>query len=141
MIYDLEFIDKWERTYIIFIIVDRECIFFTEKMHIIIVTTPVSDWWRRRMFTLDVESRENIFKATGMTVEQIINMDFDEIDAHIGRKVGHKITEYIMDDSLAGRGQVYSETKRFLYMEDVDKGLKEHDRRKSLFIKKNVSTI
>ena len=76
-----------------------------------------------------------------MTVEQIINMDFDEIDAHIGKKIGHKITEYIMDESLVGRGQVYSETKRFIHMDEVDKGLKKHDRRKSTFVRKNVSTI
>jgi hypothetical protein len=93
------------------------------------------------MYTLDAKTRENIFKATGMTVEQIIDTDFDEIDAHIGRKVGHKITEYIMDDSLASRGQIYSETERFLYMDEVDKGLKKYDRRKSAFVRKTVSTI
>ena len=93
------------------------------------------------MYTLNAKSRENIFKATGMTVEQIIDTDFDEIDAHIGRKVGHKISAYIMDDSLSGRGQVYSETERFLHMDEVDKGLKKHDRRKSSFVRKTVSTI
>lgn len=93
------------------------------------------------MYTLDVETQNNIFKATGMTVEQIVDTDFDEIDAHIAKKVGHKITEYIMEDSLAGRGQVYSETERFLHMDEVDKGLKRHDRRKSAFVRKTVSTI
>ena len=74
------------------------------------------------MYTLDAKSRENIFEATGMTVEQIIDMDFDEIDAHIGKKVGHKVRKYIIDERLASRGQVYSEAERFLRMDEVDKG-------------------
>lgn len=87
------------------------------------------------MYTLDAKSQENIFEATGMTVEQIIDMDFEDIDDYIGKKVGHKIEKYIIDERFTSRGQVYSETKRFLYMDEVDKGLKKHDRRKSEFIK------
>ena len=93
------------------------------------------------MHTLDAKSRENIYEATGMTVEQIIDMDFEDIDAHIGKKVGHKITEYIIDECLAVRGQPYSETGRFLRMDEVDKGLKKHDRRKSAFVRRTVQTI
>ncbi|MCM1038818.1 MAG: hypothetical protein NC434_05790 [Ruminococcus sp.] len=93
------------------------------------------------MFTLDAKSRENIFKTTGMTVEQIIDMDFEDIDARIGEKIGHKIKKYIIDESVVSRGQVYSETERFLYMDEVDKGLKKHDGRKSAFVRKTVSTI
>lgn len=93
------------------------------------------------MYTLDAKSRENIFEATGMTVEQIIDMDFDEIDAHIAKKVGHKVRKYIIDERLASRGQVYSETERFLRMDEVDKGLRKHDRRKSTFVRKTVSTV
>lgn len=93
------------------------------------------------MYTLDARSEKNIFDTTGMTVEQIIDTDFEDIDAHIGKKVGHRITEYIVDDNLASRGQVYSETKSFLNMNEVDKGLKKHDRRKSPFVRKTISTI
>ena len=93
------------------------------------------------MYTLDAKSRENIYESTGMTVEQIIDMDFEDIDAHIGRKMGHKITEYIMEEGLVGRGQVYSATERFLHMSEVDKGLKKHDGRKSAFVRKTVPTI
>lgn len=76
-----------------------------------------------------------------MTVEQIGDMDFEDIDARIGKKVGHKITEYIIDDALASRGQVYSQTDRFINMDEVDKGLKKHDKRKSAFVRKFVSAI
>lgn len=93
------------------------------------------------MYNLDAKSRENIFEATGMTVEQIIDMDFEDIDAHIEKKIGHKIKKYIIDERLAGRGQVYSETDRFLHMEEADKGLKKHDRRKSPFVKRVIPTI
>lgn len=93
------------------------------------------------MYTLDAKSRENIFEATGMTVEQIADMDFGDIDAHIGKKVGHKIKEYSMDGALTGRGQVYSEMRRFLHIDEADKGLKKHDRRKSPFVRKTISTV
>lgn len=93
------------------------------------------------MFTFDEESRENILKTTGMTVEQIIDMDFEDIDVYIGKNVGHKITKYILDERLASRGQVYSETERFLSMEEIDKGLRKHDKRKSAFVRKTISTI
>lgn len=93
------------------------------------------------MYTLDASSKKNILDTVGMTVEQIFDTDFEDIDAHIGKKVGHRITEYITDDNLVGRGQVYSETGRFLNMDETDKGLKEHDRRKSAFVRKTISTI
>lgn len=93
------------------------------------------------MYTLNANSKRNILETTGMTVEQIGDMNFEDIDARIGRKVGHKITEYIIDDALASRGQVYSQTDRFINMDEVDKGLKKHDKRKSAFVRKSVSTI
>lgn len=93
------------------------------------------------MFTLNEKSRKSIYKATGMTVEQIIDMDFEDIDAHIGKQAGHKIKKYIIDDRLASRGQVYSEMERFIHMDEVDKGLRKHDRRKSAFVRKTISTI
>ncbi len=93
------------------------------------------------MFILNAKSQKNIFMATGMTVEQIIDTDFEDIDAHIAKRVGHKITEYILDERLTGRGQVYSEAERFLVMDEVDKELEKHDRRKSAFVRKTISTI
>lgn len=94
-----------------------------------------------KMFTLGAKSRKNIYETTGMTVEQIINSDFDEIDAKIGEKVGHKISDYIRNENLISRGQVYAETGRFLYIDQVDKELGKHDRRKSKFVRKTISAI
>lgn len=95
----------------------------------------------KEMFKLNGKSRRNIYETTGMTVEQIINMDFEDIDKHIGEKVGHKIKDYIRNDILMNRGQVYAETERFLHMNEIDKGLRKHDRRKSAFVRKTVSTV
>ena len=96
-----------------------------------------------KMFVLNVLSQNNIFKATGMTVEQIINTDFEDIDNHIAKRVGHRITEYILDERLASQEQVYSEAERFITMDEVDKELGKHDRRKSRFIRKifKISSI
>ena len=93
------------------------------------------------MFGLSKRSRQSVLDATGMTVEQIVNSDFDVIDEHIGRKVGHKISEYILDDMRAARGQVYASEKRFLSMDDVDKRLKKNDKRKSRFTRKSISPL
>ena len=90
------------------------------------------------MFTLSAKSCKNIYETTGMTVEQIKNMDFEDIDIRIGKKIGHRIKDYIINDSLISRGQVYAETGRFLHMDIVDKGLKKHDKRKSRIIKKFI---
>jgi hypothetical protein len=95
----------------------------------------------KNMFTLDAKSRKSIFETTGMTVEQIIDTDFEDLDAQIAKKVGHKIKGYIKNESLISRGQVYAEMERFLRMDEVDKGLKKHDGRKSAFVRKTVSTI
>lgn len=49
----------------------------------------------KNMFTLDAKSRKSIFETTGMTVEQIIDTDFEDLDAQIAKKVGHKIKDIL----------------------------------------------
>lgn len=90
------------------------------------------------MITLNDVSKKNILDKTGMTVEEIIDTDFETIDEILGKKVGHKITEYLIDSAHVTRGQVYASENRFITMEEVDKGLSKHDRRKSKFIKENL---
>ena len=80
-------------------------------------------------------------EETGMTVEQIIDSDFEEIDSRIAQKVGHEIKDYLIDDGLSVRGQIYAMEGRLLSMNEMDEGLARHDRRKSPFVRKTVSRV
>lgn len=86
------------------------------------------------MFFLSDESRRSIQDSTGLSVEQIADMDFEEIDTKISHKLGHKVSGYIKDDALLGRGQVYLAENRFISAAEVERGLATHDRRKSAFV-------
>ena len=90
---------------------------------------------------MNEKSKKYIYETTGLTIEQIKNTDFEDLDVLIGKRNGRKIKGYIINDNLISRGQVYAEKERFLYMDEVDKGLKKHDRRKSAFVKRNISTV
>ena len=59
----------------------------------------------------------------------------------LGSEHRKKYSIYWGNESLISRGQVYAEMERFLRMDEVDKGLKKHDGRKSAFVRKTVSTI
>lgn len=93
------------------------------------------------MFSLDEKSKDSISKTTGLTVEQIADMDFDEIDRHLGTRVKHDITDFIMDSRLLGRGQVYSYVDRFIDITETGRVLKRYDRKESGFIRKIISTV
>lgn len=86
------------------------------------------------MFFLSDESRRSIQDSTGLSVEQIADMDFEEIDTKISHKLGRKVSGYIKDDALLGRGQVYLAKNRFISAAEVERGLATHDRRKSAFV-------
>ena len=86
------------------------------------------------MFFLSDESRRSIQDSTGLSVEQIADMDFEEIDTKISHKLGCKVSGYIKDDALLGRGQVYLAENRFISAAEVERGLATHDRRKSAFV-------
>ena len=64
----------------------------------------------------------------------IADMDFEEIDTKISHKLGRKVSGYIKDDALLGRGQVYLAENRFISAAEVERGLATHDRRKSAFV-------
>jgi hypothetical protein len=83
---------------------------------------------------LSDESRRSIQDSTGLSVEQIADMDFEEIDTKISHKLGRKVSGYIKDDALLGRGQVYLAENRFISAAEVERGLATHDRRKSAFV-------
>lgn len=90
------------------------------------------------MYALNAKTKKHIFEATGTTTEQITNMDFEDIDKNITKRVKHMIMDYILDERLTGRGQVYSHVKRFITMKEADRNLKKNDRRKSPFVRKCI---
>ena len=71
---------------------------------------------------LNEASKESIFLATGITYEDLIDMDFEEIDKTISKKIGKKI-QYMKpkDTRLFGRGQVYFTLGRLLNKDKIDK--------------------
>ena len=74
--------------------------------------------------TLNEKSRESVSCATGMHFEDLADMDFEEIDKAISKKVGKKIEHMKPDDSilLCGR-QVYFSLGRLLSLDVINKKL------------------
>lgn len=66
------------------------------------------------MEALNQASRYSVEKQTGLTVEQIVEMDIEDIDSAIEKKIGKKLgyTGQI-DPRLRGRGSVYMALNRF----------------------------
>ena len=64
--------------------------------------------------TLNQISKRSIEKQTGLTWTQIVDMDIEELDKAIERKIGKKLTFLQKVDSrLSGRGSVYLALNRF----------------------------
>lgn len=64
--------------------------------------------------TLNQISKKSIEKQTGLTWNQIVNMDVGELDKAIERKIGKKLSFPQKSDSrLSGRGSVYLALNRF----------------------------
>ena len=64
--------------------------------------------------TLNETSKKSIEKQTGLSMEQIICMDIDELDRAIEKKIGKKLSFPKKQDSrLSGRGSVYLALNRF----------------------------
>lgn len=64
---------------------------------------------------LNQKSRESIKKQTGLSVEQIISMDIEEVDKAIENKIGKKLVfPTHADIRLFGRGSVYLFLNRFI---------------------------
>lgn len=59
-------------------------------------------------------SKKSIEKQTGLTWSQIVNMDVEELDKAIERKIGKRLSFPKKHDSrLSGRGSVYLALNRF----------------------------
>lgn len=64
--------------------------------------------------TLNQISRKSIEKQTGLQWSQIVNMDVEELDKAIERKIGKKLSfPKKLDTRLSGRGSVYLALNRF----------------------------
>ncbi|MDR2496112.1 MAG: hypothetical protein LBD21_03190 [Tannerellaceae bacterium] len=59
-------------------------------------------------FTLSDQEKESLLDATGISYDEILSMDMDEIHARIEKKIGKKLTfKPIKDMRLIGRGSPY----------------------------------
>lgn len=64
--------------------------------------------------TLNQISKKTIEKQTGLSWNQIVNMDVEELDKAIEKKIGKKLSFSKKQDSrLSGRGSVYLALNRF----------------------------
>lgn len=67
-----------------------------------------------KTISLNQKSRQSIEKQTGLTVEQIIEMDIEDIDNAIEKKIGKKLSYPTQTDlRLYGRGAIYLFLNRF----------------------------
>lgn len=64
--------------------------------------------------SLNETSKKSIEKQTGLSWEQIVCMDVEELDKVIEKKIGKKLSFPKKQDSrLSGRGSVYLALNRF----------------------------
>ena len=78
------------------------------------------------VFTLNAQSRKNVENATGMAFDAIIDMDFDDLDKEIAKKIKKNLGRMKSDDPrLLTRGQVYHVLDRMVDMEEIDRKLQE----------------
>lgn len=74
------------------------------------------------MLALNNKTKENITKRTGIDFEAIANMDFNDVDNLIEKKIGKKLTfPENVNKKLSNRGSVYLSLFRFLHIEEIDK--------------------
>lgn len=59
------------------------------------------------MYTLSEETKLGITKDTGINFDDIEDMDFDEIDKRIEKKIGKKICFKKNSNTMFARGSVY----------------------------------
>lgn len=66
-------------------------------------------------FTLNQTSKKYLEQVSGLSWNQVIEMDVEDLDKAIEKKIGKQLTFFKRDDSrLPGRGSVYLTLKRFL---------------------------
>lgn len=64
--------------------------------------------------TLNQISKKSIERQTGLSWNQIVNMDVEELDKAIEKKIGKKLSfSKKYDSRLSGRGSVYLALNKF----------------------------
>jgi hypothetical protein len=65
-------------------------------------------------YTLNPTSKATIKRVTGLTAEEISNMDIEELQRKIEEKIGKPLVySKNRDERLRGRGNVYFDLNRF----------------------------
>jgi hypothetical protein len=63
---------------------------------------------------LNIESKKSIEKITGLSYENIVSMNVEDIDGAIEKRIGKKLKfKNIKDSRLPSRGSVYLALNRF----------------------------
>lgn len=74
------------------------------------------------MLELNEKTKNNIENRTGIQFEDILSMDFEQIDERIETKIGKQLEYDINPDKrLIGRGSVYIALMRLLGIKEIDK--------------------
>lgn len=74
---------------------------------------------------LNHKTQNSLFRKVGLTYEQMQNMNAEEIDAFIEKRLGKKLSPSFTMKSIVNRGSVYLFFKRLVSMSYVDKRLSE----------------
>lgn len=74
-------------------------------------------------FKLNKETRSDIFSATGMDVEKIINSDISVVDSNIEEHIHHKLKPAFNLGGLLSRGSVYLMLNRYFTRSYIDRQL------------------
>lgn len=72
---------------------------------------------------LNQQTRNSLFKKVGLTYEQMQQMDAEEIDSFIEKRIGKKLAYGFSKGHIVNRGSVYLSLKRLLPISKVDKAL------------------
>lgn len=75
------------------------------------------------MHKLNKQTQKSLFRKVGLTYEQMLQMDAEEIDAFIEKRIGKKLALGVSLKNMVNRGSVYLFSKRLLSISEVDKRL------------------
>jgi hypothetical protein len=73
------------------------------------------------LFTLNDKTKRSIGNRIGINTNELVELDAEDIDRHIERKIGKKLkSEPERDIRLIGRGSVYMFLLRLIGTKEID---------------------